>query len=676
MDHPKVSLDGSGILRLGFGDYGQDVEVAAISSDGARVLTVREVGIARIYDIESGKLLATLEPTSPLTGSDAAPSSAPFSVFIESADLNPDGSVAVLGLNDGSCHLYDVGAGTLIARLKEPIDLLPRNELRRLLAEGPLDKWELVRCVAVSPDGRLLAIGHFKSAVSVWHMANQELCAYFRPLEKHAATGESMPRSGFVTSISFSRDSHFLFAGTSDGAAFIWDIINETMVFSATRHTSKTLAISINKDELSWVNSNGEICCSVPGRQSEVINHFPSDWYSAAFSPDGKSVMTWGPEREVQRVDLVRREIETLASVQGHWRDNLVPFGFGTNEKECYFLSSPNAMTQLGSHRVIDLNSRFDKFISSPDRTLLAVKTWGSAVRVYRSSDGELIGIFDSGTGTGSVAFSHDNKRILIGELGNGGGLYDRHAFLYDIESGGLLTKFVADQFQILGVAFGIDSKRFVTKSKSISVWEYKDENIRLINRQQIENHSNEFHVFSDGRMIVFQTQKAILFDEFGNAVSSFAFSLRFREVIGFDEARDRMVCGRSHQQLEVWNFAEGRMLRQLETDIPTPNRIPTPELHQEHRFRAGASIWQCEYGNFLHQGDGPRGWITPLRTSDCGDFVVLPTETRGLLIQVSTDRVIGEIPFRGRLCASRCTESSMVMLNSEGEVFRATFSC
>ena len=120
MRHPKISQDESGTLRLGFGEYGNEIEVAAFSGDASRVLLVQEVGIARVYDVQSEKLLAQIEPTSPLAGSEAGPTSSPFEVYIESADLNPDGTVAALGLNDGSCHLYRIDSGNLIARLKEP----------------------------------------------------------------------------------------------------------------------------------------------------------------------------------------------------------------------------------------------------------------------------------------------------------------------------------------------------------------------------------------------------------------------------------------------------------------------------------------------------------------------------------------------------------------------------
>ena len=93
-DHPKFRQTEDGTLLLNFGEYGREVEVAAISGDGRRVLTVKEVGTAEVWELESGTRVGVLQPTSPLEGSrDAAPMGSTFQVFIEAAALNADGTL-------------------------------------------------------------------------------------------------------------------------------------------------------------------------------------------------------------------------------------------------------------------------------------------------------------------------------------------------------------------------------------------------------------------------------------------------------------------------------------------------------------------------------------------------------------------------------------------------------
>lgn len=70
-DHPKIQRVGDDLL-LNFGEYGREVEVAAISQDCRRVLMVREVGVAEVWDVETRSCVGVLRPTSPLTDTDAA----------------------------------------------------------------------------------------------------------------------------------------------------------------------------------------------------------------------------------------------------------------------------------------------------------------------------------------------------------------------------------------------------------------------------------------------------------------------------------------------------------------------------------------------------------------------------------------------------------------------------
>src|SRR3954447_14006140 len=109
--HPKIRRGPAGELRLNFGDYGQEVEVACFTGDGTRALTVREVGIARVWDVASGDLIGEIRPTSHLEGGKVGPTTDDFRVVIEPAALDPAGDLALLGLNDGTAGLFSVPDG-------------------------------------------------------------------------------------------------------------------------------------------------------------------------------------------------------------------------------------------------------------------------------------------------------------------------------------------------------------------------------------------------------------------------------------------------------------------------------------------------------------------------------------------------------------------------------------
>jgi hypothetical protein len=141
--HPKFQTTSDGTLLLNFGQYGQEVEVAAISGDGRRILTVRDVGKGEVRDAVSGSKVGEIQPDSPLQGTtDTALPTGTFEVFIESAALNRDGSTALLGLNDGTAGTFRVGDGVRLARLHPP-------------DEEPATQFGVIGAVAYSPDGSL-----------------------------------------------------------------------------------------------------------------------------------------------------------------------------------------------------------------------------------------------------------------------------------------------------------------------------------------------------------------------------------------------------------------------------------------------------------------------------------------------------------------------------------------
>jgi hypothetical protein len=92
--HPKIQRDDQGNLWLNFGEYGQQIEVACFSSDGTRLLTVRDVSVAQVWDTISGQRIGEIRPDSPLAGSSRGPTTRPFEVFVEAASLSPDGTRA------------------------------------------------------------------------------------------------------------------------------------------------------------------------------------------------------------------------------------------------------------------------------------------------------------------------------------------------------------------------------------------------------------------------------------------------------------------------------------------------------------------------------------------------------------------------------------------------------
>jgi WD40 repeat protein len=209
--HPKFNLDGSGDVWLNFGEYGGEVELACFSPCGTRLLTVKEVEVARIWDVGSGKHVGEIKPHSPLEGQrGVGPTASPFKVFIESAALDSKGEHALLGLNDGTAGVFRVSDGARLSVLHEP-------------DPQPGAGWSLVRAVAFSPDGTLAAVGFRRRTAAVWSSREGALRGVFRsPRANQPYDPKDGPRPGLVSSIGISADNHYLFGGYADLTGTIW----------------------------------------------------------------------------------------------------------------------------------------------------------------------------------------------------------------------------------------------------------------------------------------------------------------------------------------------------------------------------------------------------------------------------------------------------------------------
>jgi WD40 repeat protein len=181
----------------------QDVRVtsAAFSPDGARVVTGDANGDARVFDVESGRLLNLL---SGHTGE------------VSAASFNPDGRLVLTGGRDGTARIWESvpGSSTL--------------ELRR--------GGESVEEAVASADGRTVATASDRGVARLWNSATGELRATLRG------------PGGALTSVAWSRDGRLLAAGGRDGAARTWAMPAGRPIATLRGHDGPVVDVAVSAD--------------------------------------------------------------------------------------------------------------------------------------------------------------------------------------------------------------------------------------------------------------------------------------------------------------------------------------------------------------------------------------------------------------------------------------------
>jgi WD40 repeat protein len=278
------------------------VASVVFSPDGRRVVTASVDKTARVWDVATGR------PVSPPLRHDGGVSSAVFS---------PDGRWVATASEDRSARVWDAESG-------DPVSPPLRHE-------GPLSS------VAFDPDGRHLLTGSFDSTARVWDVVTgrqsvpplqhglEVLVAKYSPDGRRIATGSRdktaqvwdaitgqpttppLPHESRVTSAAFSRDGGRLVVATSlnripaptdtEGrTAWIWDAATGKSVTPPLRHGGSVYSAAFSPDGRFVVTASDDKTARVwdaaTGQPTSPSLTHAGEVRSAAFSPDGRKVAT------------------------------------------------------------------------------------------------------------------------------------------------------------------------------------------------------------------------------------------------------------------------------------------------------------------------------------------------------------------------------------------------
>jgi WD40 repeat protein len=170
-----------------------------MSSDGQRVIAGCDDGVARVFEVKTGKLIKDLR------GHDSK---------IYAAALLGDGKLALTGgALDKTVRVWDVDAG----RQLRAFENVPESS----------------QCVSVSPDGKLVAIGHITGThdepgvIRLWD------------LESGRLVRELIGHTKLAGSVRFSPDGKTLLSSGFDKTVRLWDVAQGKLLKTFEGHTDR-----------------------------------------------------------------------------------------------------------------------------------------------------------------------------------------------------------------------------------------------------------------------------------------------------------------------------------------------------------------------------------------------------------------------------------------------------
>jgi WD40 repeat protein len=235
----------------------------ALTRDGKRVLCSGPDNTARLWDVETGKQLQRF---------------AGHTDAIWAAGLSPDGTLAVTGATDRTARAWDVASG---------------KELRRF--QGVID---YPRCLAWSPGGKHVAIGHFTvqgpnpgpATVRLWEVATGK---QVRAFEGHGAA---------ITAVAFSPDGKRLASASFDRTARLWDVATGKLLRQFPAHAGCVEGVAFTTDGKRLVSCGADADPTVrlwDAGSGKLLARYEGHTQGAlgvAVTPDGKHVLSWSKD--------------------------------------------------------------------------------------------------------------------------------------------------------------------------------------------------------------------------------------------------------------------------------------------------------------------------------------------------------------------------------------------
>ncbi len=264
---------------------------AAVSPDGRLVVTASGDQTARVWDVETGGLVATL-------ASDGGTSDRRYEVY--DAAFSPDGARIVTAQGNGA-FVFDATSGTLVASLIGHTDWVTR--------------------VAIDPTGRRVATASNDGSARLWDPTTG------------ARIGASMDHSGKVLGIAFSPDGRRLATASEDKTARLWSSLtgaplaelrgHGAPVWSAAFHPSGRLVVTASED------GSARVWDVVDGRELTTLRGHAGAVRSALFSPDGGLIATASEDAtaRVWETDGWRQVAEMRGHAAGLWSAAFNPEG-------------------------------------------------------------------------------------------------------------------------------------------------------------------------------------------------------------------------------------------------------------------------------------------------------------------------------------------------------------
>lgn len=380
------------------------VHLIAFSPDGRVVANSRGGEEVKLWDVASGKLIATL------TGDKRG---------IDGFSFSPDGRLAATrDLFDKKVRLWEVESGKLVSTLsglKSRVDKMKAVQIKR----------EVFAPIAFSPNGEMILTERNDDTVDVWEVSTGKLRATLEHDTQSSSIKDSLkavllPFGGTVPVLvlqeMFSPDGQAIATYNGDKSPKLWDAETGQLKATLAGHSDRVYALGFSKDgklvfTLSsgmevklWDAETGQLRWTFGGGEDKLIGF--------ALSPAGQIGVSTHPGKEPRLWDMTTGKVKVAlpdrkatAAIFGPDGRTVVTARIG----ERHPVKLWDAETGELKVTLADQKDKVERIGFSPDGSVL-VTILDKAVKLWNPSSGELMATLEGARFP--VTFSPDGKTL------------------------------------------------------------------------------------------------------------------------------------------------------------------------------------------------------------------------------------------------------------------------
>jgi WD40 repeat protein len=393
------------------------IEAVAFSPDGTRVVTGCADGRARLWDADTGKLVAELRHRD----------------GVGLVLFTPDGKTIVTGSDDHSVRLWD------------PVDGHALGE--------PMMNTDFLDSLAVSNDGKMAAAGLANRTAQIWDLATGK------------QIGAPITDPSRVSWVGFSPDNRYLVTATRNHAARMWDVTTGKLVRDFA-HEGPVKTFAFSKDGKYFVTGGmapaARLWDPETGKPLGPIYPHENAVNCVAFSPDGKTLLTGSDDHTARLWETATGKPIGVPLVHTGVLDAVA---FSPDGKVAATASGDGTarLWDAATGRPLGAPLPHDAIVSAvafgPDGKRLLTGSWDGRARLWDAvPPARAVKELPADGPVQAAAFSPDGKTVAA----SGG----TSAKVWSVESGNLVCQPLRHRHVVWALAFTPDSKAVLTGSQ------------------------------------------------------------------------------------------------------------------------------------------------------------------------------------------------------------------